>query len=326
MPLPDWARAHGPPLFSGIIRTVPEDFQVQEILNPDFSGSGEHDWLLIEKTGANTDWVAQRLAAFAGCRPRDVGYSGLKDRHAVATQWFSVPAISGPDWSAFDAAGVTVLDVQKHSRKLRRGMHRGNRFRIVVRGDIPGGLSERLHTIDERGVPNYFGEQRFGRDAGNLELADRWAEGGRLSRHRRGLAMSTIRSFVFNEQLSERVVAGTWERLIDGDTANLDGSGSVFAVDTVDADLEKRCADMDIHPTGSLPGEGTQLPPYPQWQKALNRARVSAARRSLRLRVRNLNYKRVDGAVVLRFALGKGAFATSVLREVAAVGSAGGRQ
>jgi len=324
MALPDWARAYGSPLFAATIRTTPADFDVTEELGIEFSGDGEHDFLSIEKTGANSEWVARQLARHADVPAKDVGYSGLKDRHAITRQWFSVPRWNAPDWDALDIEGVTLLDVQRHSRKLRRGTHKVNRFEIVLRGDDIGqnaaALEERVAVIKSGGVPNYFGAQRFGRDGGNLALADEWASGRRLPRHKRGIAISTVRSFLFNEILNSRVLAGSWNAMLDGDVANLDGSGSVFDVGSVDDEIERRCSEMDIHPTAPLAGDestGHQVfDQWPGWMAALGNARVKPATRSLRLRVSDLKMDIEDDSVKLGFSLGRGAFATSVLREI----------
>lgn len=319
MSLPDWARAHGSPLFVATIRTTAADFDVTEELGIEFSGDGEHDLLSIEKTGANTEWVARQLAKHAGVAAKDIGYSGLKDRHAVTRQWFSVPRWHTPDWDALAIEGVSLLQQQRHYRKLRRGTHKANHFRIVLRGNDLGqhttALGERLVAIETGGVPNYFGEQRFGRDGGNLTLADDWASGRRLPRHQRSMAISTIRSFLFNEKLHSRVLGGSWNAMLDGDIANLDGTGSVFDVVGVDDEIERRCREMDIHPTAVLAGEGSQCG-HEAWQAALDNARVKAASRSLRLRVIDLNFDMDDDAVTLEFSLGRGAYATSVLREI----------
>ena len=319
MTLPDWARAHGGPLFVAAIRSTPEDFDVTEELGWSLSGDGEHDYLWLEKTGANTEWVARQVAQHADVPARDVGYAGLKDRDAVTRQWFSVPRWNSPDWSAFDVDGVTVLDVHRHNRKLRRGAHRANRFRIVLRSEDLAGcadkLTARIDSILKRGVPNYFGEQRFGRGAGNLGLADAWAGGKRLPRHKRGLAISTVRSFLFNEQLDARVRNGTWNVLLAGDKANLDGTGSVFDVPEVDDELARRCADLDIHPAGVLAGESSALGPA-NWRAALDKARVEEGSRSFRLAVKNMDWSVESDAVTVSFTLGRGAFATSVLREI----------
>ena len=319
MPLPDWARAHGSPLFSARMRSRPEDFDVTEVLGWELSGDGEHDYLWIEKTGANTEWVARQLARHADVPAKDVGYAGLKDRHAVTRQWFSVPRWHAPDWSALVVEGVRVLEVSRHQKKLRRGAHRANCFRIVLRGESVvqhvDELSDRIRVIREQGVPNYFGEQRFGRDGANLELADAWAAGKRLPRHKRSLAISTIRSFLFNEALDERVRKASWNVLLPGDKANLDGTGSVFDVETVDEELERRCAEMDIHPAGVLAGEGSERGPD-AWRKALDNARVEPGTRSFRLRIADAEFTVEDDAAAVSFTLPRGAFATSVIREI----------
>ena len=318
MSLPDWARAHGAPVMSVCIRAVPDDFQVTEELGYEFTGDGEHDFLWIEKTRANTEWLSRQLARFAEVQAKDVGYAGLKDRHAVTRQWFSVPRWHGPDWSAFDAEGVSILEVRRHNKKLRRGAHKANRFRIVLRGEgiaehVPE-LEQRVQEIREQGVPNYFGEQRFGRDGNNLELANAWAAGKRLPRHKRSIAISTIRSFLFNESLHERVTDGNWNHLLPGARANLDGTGSVFDVDELGPELVRRCAEMDIHPAGELVGDGSACG-NEAWGRALSKARVEPGSRSLRLRVADLTLAADADEAALSFTLMRGAFATSVLRE-----------
>lgn len=318
MSLPAWARAHGQPLFAAQIRTTPADFDVTEELAYEFDGEGEHDYLFVEKTGANTEWVSRQLAAHAEVPAKDVGYSGLKDRHAVTRQWFSVPRWHSPDWSCFELPDVSIADVQRHSKKLRRGAHKANRFRIVMRGDLAelDEIEQRLAAIRRAGVPNYYGPQRFGRNGANIELADSWAAGKRLPRHKRSIAISSARSYLFNEYLHNRVEDGTWNKLQSGDIANLDGSGSIFSVDEIDAALLSRCAEMDIHPAVELAGDGSGSS-HESWQKALDKARVKPGSRSLRLRVAELQSEVGPGSLTLSFSLGRGAFATSVLCEIA---------
>jgi len=322
MSLPDWARAHAvdSPLFVATIRATPADFDVTEELGYDFDGDGEHDYLYVEKTGANTEWVSRQLAQFADVPARDVGYSGLKDRNAVTRQWFSVPRWNSPLWADIEIEGVSIVEVARHSRKLRRGAHKSNRFRIVMRGELPdpAKFEQRMDAIRMYGVPNYFGPQRFGRNGANIALADSWSAGKRLPRHKRSIAISSARSFVFNEYLHGRVAQATWNQLQPGDIANLDGTGSIFDVDEVDDTLVMRCAQMDIHPAAELVGDGSNCE-FKTWQKALDKARVKPGSRSLRLRVQDLQSEINPGSVALTFALGRGAFATSVLREVASL-------
>ena len=306
--LPAWARTTGLPLPPARIRSTVSDFQVTELLAIEFSGDGEHDWLWVEKTGANTIWVAERLASHAGVPARDAGYSGLKDRHAITRQWFSVRRVSGEgtDWTTVDIEGVRVIELRRHYRKLKRGAHRGNAFRIAVRSDQLKHQREetvgRLRVIAEQGVPNYFGEQRFGRNGSNIGLGEALLAGKRLSRSKRSIGISALRSLDFNNQRSERVEQGTWNKLLPGDTANLDGTGSVFPIDAVTDELQKRCAELDIHPAGSLP--------------AIDSLRVEASWRPLRTRVSGLQWEFADDALWLEFSLSRGSFATAVLREI----------
>ena len=267
---------------------------------------------------------------------RDVSYSGLKDRHAITRQWFSVrrPGRAGTDWDGFGAAGVRILEHRLHRRKLRRGTHTGNAFRIALRAEgldaLDAEIAGRVSDIGRFGVPNFFGAQRFGHDANNLDLGRAALAGRRMSRHRRGLGISALRAWIFNELLDARVCDGTWNRILAGELANLDGSASVFAVDAVTPELTERCREFDIHPTGALPGQGGPQPGaevaalerailtrHADLVDALTAARVEAARRPLRIAVRDLRAELEPGCLWLEFELGAGAYATSVLREIA---------
>jgi tRNA pseudouridine13 synthase len=337
-PLPDWDRALGPALFCAVIRTEPADFKVAEELSIEFSEDGEHDFLWIEKTSANTQWVAQCLARHARVPIRDVGFAGLKDRHAITRQWFSVrrPGRAGTNWQEFVAEGVHIQERHIHRRKLKRGAHKGNSFCIVLRGnDITPhrkAIAERLERIKAGGVPNYFGEQRFGRDGGNMNLARELFGGHRLPRPKRSIALSAARSYLFNEILARRVRQGSWNTILAGELANLDGSASVFSVDEPDDELIARCLAMDIHPSGTLWGDNAPKSSQDvadieravagantELVDGLQRARVDASSRALRLPVRDLSWEFANDTLQLEFSLGRGGFATAVLREMAQV-------
>lgn len=332
----DAPRALGGPVLKATIRNQAQDFQVSEELGFDLSGDGEHDFLWIRKTGANTEWVARQLARHAGVQSRDVGYAGMKDRHAVTKQWFSVrrPNRDGTDWSALAAEGVEVLDVGRNARKLRRGAHAANHFRIALRGDAinqhVNDVQTRAAEISAHGIPNYFGEQRFGRNGQNLVLAEQMFAGKRLRRESRGHALSAARSCIFNAILSRRVAGKNWNRLLPGDLANLDGSGSVFPIDDVSDELQLRCREQDIHASATLWGDGAPLvagaaaliensvaAEFSTLADGLCKARVDAASRALRARVADLVVQLDDGAIWLEFRLSRGAYATAVLREIA---------
>jgi tRNA pseudouridine13 synthase len=322
------------------IRRSPSDFCVSENLAIEFSGDGEHDYLWIEKTGANTQWVARQVARNAGVRSSDVGFAGMKDRHAVTRQWFSVPRKGeAVDWGAFACDGVEILEVARHQRKLRRGAHKSNSFRIALRttSNLPEVqvVEERLKEISRNGVPNYFGPQRFGHDASNLVLARQLFSGKRLHRDRRSIAISAARSYLFNEILSARVRDGSWNKILPGELANLDGSGSVFRVDEPDEEIRCRCEEMDIHPTATLCGLRGEISPsvvsdlereatsaHHDLVLGLEQLGAKASHRALRLRIRELSWQLEPDTLWLDFTLPKGAFATSVLRELAEIQSA----
>ncbi len=331
--LPEWHRAFGAPVLNGHIKQKPEDFQVVEQLGFTLSGDGEHDFLWVEKMGANTTWVARALAKHADVAIRDVGFSGLKDRQAVTQQWFSVrrPGGGGTDWSGFAANGVRIISATRHLRKLKRGAHSSNKFRIAVRSDQVAGpdVERRLKDITERGVPNYFGEQRFGRNGNNMALATSLFAGKRLQREQRSIVLSAARSFLFNEILSARVANESWDQAIPGDVLNLDGSGSVFVPECIDESIQERIALLDVHPTGALWGSGdlstngdpavleqTIADAHPKFTAGLLKAGLKMARRPLRLAAIDLRWEIDDPLLWLEFSLGRGSYATSVLREV----------
>ncbi len=325
--------AHGGPAGRAQLRTAPEDFLVQEWLGWEPDGAGDHLLLKIRKRGANTLWVAKQLARLAKIDPRDVGFAGLKDRDAVAEQSFTVPARSaiGEAWMGVAGEGFEVVAAARHRRKLKRGALKGNDFTITLRafsGD-PTVLKARLRAIAAAGAPNYFGPQRFGRDGGNLRTALAWFCDGvaPVDRWQRGFALSAARAAIFNAVVARRVGDATWNRLLPGEIVNLDGSGSVFVAEVVDATLEERCARLDIHPTGPMWG-ARQAPPaaaaleaevvarHDVLAQGLSKAGLEYERRALRIRVDRLEWT-IDGEVVqLRFRLHRGAFATAVLHEL----------
>jgi tRNA pseudouridine13 synthase len=342
--------AWGEPLGTGVLRSAPEDFEVDEILGFAASGEGPHALLHVRKRGANTEWVARELARAVGVKPFEVGFAGLKDRNAVTTQHFTVPRgkREAQEFVGLAGEGYEVLSAAAHQRKLPRGALEGNRFVIVVRNLAcdPAQVSERVQRIATGGCPNYFGEQRFGREAGNLEQvlrkAQQIAEGGRSrGRERRGrddsgFMLSAARSVIFNAILAARVANGSWNRLSAGDVANLDGRGSVFAVEAMDAGLEQRCAALDVHPTAPLAGQGESMArgevltledavaaQFPEALAVIHAEAMKSERRALRIRVRDLAHEYSGDTLRLSFALTAGSFATTVLREIIASAATG---
>ncbi|MFC5741058.1 tRNA pseudouridine(13) synthase TruD [Dyella tabacisoli] len=332
--------AYGAPPLIAQLRSTPDDFQVEEILGYDADGEGEHALLWVEKRGANTDWVAKELARYAEIPPLNVGYAGLKDRHAVTRQSFSVQLAGkpDPDWSAFPHAEVKVLAATRHKRKLKRGALRGNRFVLVLRnvqGDRAA-AEQVLQQIATRGVPNYFGEQRFGREGGNVAQARAMFAGRRMDRDKRSFLLSAARSHIFNGVLAARVERGAWDSALDGEIWSLAGSRSWFGPEPFDDKLAERLASGDIHPSGPLWGQGE--PPTQAEAGALEReiaaldldladglvkARMEQERRPLRLLPQALRWRWLDDDALehpvleLAFELPAGAYATVVVRELA---------
>lgn len=166
---------------------------------------------------------ARQIARLAGVETRDVGYCGLKDRHALTRQWFSVYLPKGPepDWSELNSDSVQVIEISRHRQKLRRGQHRANQFVLWLRdvsGDR-GAVEQRLKCAAGQGVPNYFGEQRFGIDAGNLQAAERMLVAGSKikNRSKKSMVLSAARAWLFNQVLAARVEQGLWQQPLEGD-------------------------------------------------------------------------------------------------------------
>ena len=334
--LMQWAYAYGEPGCSARMRPSPEDFVVDEVLGFAPSGEGQHRMLLLRKRNTNSEWLAKQLARFADVEPRDVGYAGMKDRNAVTTQWFSVDLAgqAEPDWAVFDTDEYQILEVSAHNKKLRKGVLQGNRFVITLR-EVSGDraqLEQRLQCIENDGVPNYFGEQRFGHDGDNILQA--WKMLNReirvKDRNRKGIYLSAARSLLFNAVLSQRVVDGTWNRIIVGEAAMLAGSQSFFTVETVDEAIVQRLVDWDIHPSGPMWGRGRTLVTgtaaeveqavldnLSEWLSPLEHAGLKQERRPLRLQVAELQWEWLDEATLqIGFRLPAGSYATSVLREL----------
>lgn len=278
------------PLIQATYKAQPQHFIVIEQMDIDFTNKGEHLWLLIKKTGMNTGYAANLLAEWASIPARDVGYSGLKDRQAVTTQWFSlrIPNRQLPE-PAFEPPlknheQLQILEQHWHNKKLNRGTHKRNHFILTLTElefDDKQAVESRLTQIVEHGVPNYFGSQRFGHGGSNIKEALAWfaaASDAQLTavstkpkqvskpaknkkihkRHRQqqSLWLSAARSLIFNSILDHRVRDGSWELGMEGEAFNLDGSGSIFTSHHLDTLLRQRLLNKDIHPTGILWGVG----------------------------------------------------------------------
>jgi tRNA pseudouridine13 synthase len=332
-------RAHGDAVLSAWMRSTPEDFRVEEIDAFEASGSGEHLLLTIEKREMNTAYAASQLAQWAGIAEMGVSYAGLKDRHAVTRQRFSVhlPKRVAPDPAELESSGLRVLKSEWHARKLPRGALAGNRFELILR-DVEGNAPDiegRLAAIAKDGVPNYFGEQRFGRGGDNVGNALAMFAGRRVRRDQRTMLLSAARSELFNRVLAARVSGAQWNRALDGEVWMLEGSRSVFGPEPWTEALANRLAGFDIHPTGPLWGRGSLRstgaaadleasalgdPRSLALRAGLEAAGLKQERRSTRLRPLDLGWEWSDDSTLrLRFGLPPGTYATVVLAEIGRV-------
>jgi tRNA pseudouridine13 synthase len=331
-----WPRTGVPVLHAATLRSAPEDFVVEEQMPFVLAGAGEHVWVKLRKRGFNSEQVAKQLARTAGVTRREVGYAGLKDRHAITVQWFSLHLAgrSDPDWKSLPE-GMQVMESTRHSRKLKTGALAGNRFVITLR-DCQGDRAAVLRHGEEirvRGVPNYFGEQRFGHGAGNVAAARAMFAGTGQARDRKqaGIYLSAARSLLFNEVLARRVTMGNWDQVLDGDALILNGSRSFFVPEIIDETIRRRLAEGDIHPSGPLWGRG-ELPTRSSvrdWEQAvalenadlahgLESAGLNQERRALRVIPQEFSAVWQDATTLdLTFVLPPGSYATMLVRELA---------
>lgn len=312
------------------IKLFPTDFFVAEQLDFALSGTGEHLWCCVEKTGLNTTWIKREWARLLGCAAKDIAHSGLKDRHAVTQQWLSLPAKYG-DRLPDSGEGWRIIERNLNERKLRVGSHRYNRFILILR-DVEGErniIDNALHKLAQEGFTNHFGIQRFGHS--NRETARHWVARGQLPKQRdeRAQVLSTLRADCFNAQLDTRHAAGLLTVPQPGDRAMLSGNNSHFAIEIVDEALLARLASGDIALGGWLPGKRkVPLPPMvQQWLTAADEKMQATVHylerhaedgwRALTVRPQAFSHEWIDAHMLrLRFVLPRGSYATTLLDSV----------
>lgn len=311
--LPAWPPAYPASGARATLKRLHEDFIVTELPLQPPGGTGEHLWVDVEKRGANTAFVAQQLALAAGVAERDVGYAGLKDRYAVTRQWFSLylPKGETPDLLGLQHPEFKVLAQARHVKKLRPGDLQGNRFRIVLR-DMAGArdaVEANLRAVAAQGVPNYFGAQRFGFGGGNV------AQGrAMLAREirvrnpkKKGLYLSAVRSFLFNEVLALRIAQGLWGRTLPGDVLDEAGqpTGPLWGRGRVTTTAEAQALENGVAQRHAALCEG------------LEHAGLAQERRALVARPTDMSWAWPQAdQLVLDFALPAGQYATAVLGEI----------
>ena len=331
--LPAFAYLYGKPASSGLLRSEKSDFKVFEKLPFLPCGEGEHLFIHIRKTGANTAFVAKQLAQYFSVKESLVSYAGLKDRFAVTEQWFGVhlPGKQSYDLSDLAIDGVEVLSSKRHNKKLRIGGLEGNRFEITLRNVSElDELVRRWHVISNHGVPNYFGEQRFGINGGNIDKALSLFAGGKVNdKKKRGMYLSAARSLIFNQMISQRIEQENFDNLIDGDVLMLAGTQSVFLAETIDQSLTDRHLSHDVDITAPMWGAGELMTTaqalafeqsvaeqQPEFCLGLPRFGLKQERRRTRLVMKEPKIDIDNDVVTLSFFLPPGAYATTIMREL----------
>ena len=341
------------PSTSGEIKRKFSDFKVHEDLSFDPTGFGDHLFIKIKKTGLTTIDVAKKISEVTGSKLSTIGYSGMKDKHGECTQWFSAPVSESASRSlgSIENANLSVIKSLRNQRKLRIGSHRNNQFDITLRSCIGGRdkFEARLKLVQERGLPNYFGTQRFGKNMQNIMSVSRLmaaeTEGpsclnkrdfDKLNLIERGILISAARAYLFNQVLSARLKMKNWATYLPGDVLNLNGTDCYFLLEQDDQEdiVQQRLNLFDIHISGPLAGSSSSKDKYITSAKAadietksfrkyevlldgLRKLNISASRRPLRFKPENFQWSWVDETTLnIHFSLRKGCYATSLLREI----------
>lgn len=337
-----WNYYFNKPVSTGLFKFQPDDFQVVEDLGYEPCGEGEHQFIFVEKINTNTAFVAEQLARYTKLPLRQVTYAGRKDKYALTRQWFGLhaPGQADFDFSDFELEGVRVIKQTRHNRKLRTGQLKGNAFTITLRQVVhPEAIEERLHEIAKHGVPNYYGEQRFGvmrvneqgevQRGGNLAMAERMINGETIRhRNKRSMALSALRSWLFNEVISTRIENETFDKVLTGDALVLTGSNSFFIDDDKQQDSQQRYEDKDVCPSAPLWGKGDLITmseanateeqvasSHPEVIDFLGQCGFEQERRTIKIWPSQLEWQSKGDTLTLSFSLPSGCFATSVLRE-----------
>ena len=327
---------YGKPTVHGLYKQQYEDFIVIEELGFDLTGEGEHILVYLEKKDCNTIYVAEQLAKYVGISAKNVSYAGLKDRQAVTQQWFSLhmPGKETPDFSQFDLAGCRILQINRHNKKLKIGALKGNRFKIILRNlSDKQAIEPKLNLIKQYGVPNYFGEQRFGREQNNITQAIKWASGeiSVKDRKKRSFYLSAARSAIFNEIVSQRIEQNIQQTVLDGDILQLSKSNSWFVSSSDELPLlQQRLQNGEINITAPMVGDsslGTAsvalefetscLKRWSCFEELFKKERMATIRRSILLRPEQFEWQWIsESDIEISFYLPSGCYATSVLREL----------
>ena len=316
----------------GRTRVCLEDFSVSELARFQPSGVGEFAYAYVEKCGLNTHDLVAALRE-QGVPYNDVGVAGLKDKHAITRQWLSVPGQHAPALEALDGLeGVRVLEVSRHETRLRRGNLRGNRFQVLFRNPDPSwedSANAVVARIQENGLPNYFGPQRFGRFNSNAIDAIRMLRGEKVPGGRRlnEFFISALQAHLFNWNLKRRIETGLFDQVLAGDRARRHDTGGMFIVGDPAVESQ-RAARQEISAVLPLYGrkvagnledaaaiEGEVLTHF-NLRRSDFRPLTRGAWRISRVKPEDIAVEPRDNGYVAEFTLPNGAYATTFLREL----------
>ena len=318
---------------AGTFKQAPEDFEVEEVPAYLPQGEGEHLFLWVEKRGRTTPDVGRQLARALEVTERDVSWAGLKDRQAVTRQFFCVFTRKDPTPESFNINGVSVLSVARHRNKLKSGHLKGNVFTLRIRGVTDFEAAEQtVAQLKLRGVPNYFGTQRFGVAGDNAERGKKilLAGGRHRDRFERKMLLSAFQSALFNEVLAARVSNGQFSKVLTGDVLKKHETNGEFVCESAEVD-QPRADSFEVSATGPMFGPEMRAP---LGEVAVAEAAVLEAagvtpdtfkaggdetrgtRRFLRMALSDLTFTRVENDALLKFSLPAGSYATGVLREL----------
>lgn len=261
--------------FSGLggqLRASAEDFEVEEVPAYLPAGAGDHLYLWVQKRDCAAPVLLSTLSRALQVGERDIGIAGAKDAAAVTRQWVSVPRAAEARLQAEEtkgalaSAGIEVLETKLHGNKLRTGHLRGNRFVLTVRGvDVARAqeaLQPMLASLQEHGMPNFYGPQRFGRDAQNVARGLSWLSGRREGPRRgveRRFLCSAVQSALFNAYLAARLADQTLSRVLEGELLQVVRSGGPFWSEDVVAEQARYDA-REVVPSGPMFGPQMRQP------------------------------------------------------------------
>ncbi|MFT3692425.1 MAG: tRNA pseudouridine(13) synthase TruD [Kofleriaceae bacterium] len=322
----------------GVLRAQPEDFVVDEVPAYPAAGEGDHVFVRFEKRGLTTQVAVERFAKALAVKPRDIGVAGMKDRHAVTRQWISIPPPIAPEQvQALALDDIAILEVVRHRHKLRTGHVKANQFVLRVRECGDDAVAKATAILDRLvqppGTPNWYGEQRFGRDGDNAERGRAIVNGEGFPRDRKlaRFLISSLQSDLFNRWLTARMADNLYTTVLAGDVLHKVGGG-MFTSEDAATDTARLVAG-EVILTGPMfgtdmrsPAEGS--PSADREQQILDAAGLSresfatvraiaeGTRRDATIFVATPAVTAIEGGIEVTFTLPGGAYATAVMREV----------